>query len=104
MKRAKDIRELKHGGLNMIYFKSIFMFFKAAWITRFLDSDPKVHGWAHIAHYYLKLFLNCNNELVFNFDDKTDFPEINHPNSFYRDVFLSLTRHLLRIKKMSWVA
>ena len=41
VKRAKVIRELKHGGLNMVDIKRIFMSFKAAWITRFLDSHPK---------------------------------------------------------------
>ena len=92
MKRAKVIKELKHGGLNMIDIKSIFMSFKAAWITRFLDSDPNVHGWAQTTHYYLKPFLNCNDALVFNFDDNIDFPDLNHLSSFYRDVFISFNK------------
>ena len=98
VKRAKVIKELKHDGLNMIDIKSIFMSFKVAWITRFLDSDPKVHGWAEIAHYYLKPFLNCNDALVFNFDDKIDFPDLNHLSSFYRDVFISFNKAFVKDK------
>ena len=98
VKRTKVIRRLKHGGLNMVDVKSIFMSFKAAWITKFLDSDPNVHGWAQIAHYYLKPFLTCNDALVFNFDDKIDFPDLNHLSSFYRDVFVSFNKAFVKDK------
>ena len=82
VKRKRVIQELKHGGLNMIDIRSMFMSFKAAWVSRILRSNPSVHSWAQLANYYLKAFLQSNKELIFNFDDKVNFPELQLLNSF----------------------
>ena len=70
----------------MIDIRSMFMSFKAAWVSRILRSNPSVHSWAQLANYYLKAFLQSNKELIFNFDDKVNFPELQLLNSFYKDV------------------
>ena len=44
IKRLKVIQELKHGGLNMVDLKCLFMSFKAVWITRLLNCDPTIHS------------------------------------------------------------
>ena len=44
VKRKRVIQELKHSGLNMIDIKSMFMSFKAAWVSRILRSNPSVHS------------------------------------------------------------
>ena len=86
VKRAKVIEEIKHGGLNMVDTKSLFMSFKAVWITRLLNSDPTIHSWAQITHFNYKPFLECNTQLVFNSDDKVNFPDLNQLSPFYREV------------------
>ena len=92
VKRAKVIQEIKHGGLNMVDIKSLFMSFKAVWITRLLNSDPTIHSWAQIAHFNYKPFLECNTQLVFNFDDKVNFPDLNQLSPFYREVLCCFNR------------
>ena len=57
-----------------------------------------MHGWSQIARYYLKSFLNCNNEFVFNFDDKIDFPEVNDLSLFHRDVLVSFNKAFVKDK------
>ena len=86
---GKVIEDLKQGGLNMVDIRSIFRSFKAVWIFRIFQSNPCVHGWVPLAHHYLKPFLNCYEDLIFNFDDTVDFCEIQKLNSFYREVFAS---------------
>ena len=54
IKRVKVIQKLKHGGLNMVDLKCLFMSFKAVWITRLLNRDPTLHSWAQIANLYYK--------------------------------------------------
>ena len=87
VKHLKVIRDVKHGGLNMVDVRSAFMSFKASWVQRFLRCEPSIHGWAQLAHSYLKPFLDCNAELIFNFDDTVYFPNIHYVSSFYKDVF-----------------
>ena len=86
VKRVKVTQELKLGGLNMVDIKCLFMSFKVVWITRLLKSDPNIHKWAQIAHFYYTPFLECNTNLLFNFDEKVDFPELRYLSPFYRDV------------------
>ena len=88
VKRVKVTHDLKLAGLNMIDIKCLFMSFKAVWITRLLNSNPEIHNWAQIAHFHYKPFLECNTNLLFNFDEKVDFPDMNHLSPFYRDVLL----------------
>ena len=88
VKRKRVIQELKHGGLNMIDIRGMFMSFKAAWVSLILRSNPSVHSWAQLANYYFKAFLQSNKELIFNFDDKVNFPELQLLNSFYKDVLV----------------
>ena len=92
VKRVKVTQDLKLGGLNMIDIKCLFMSFKAVWITRLLNSDPEIHNWAQIAHFHYKPFLECNTNLLFNFDENIDFPDMNHLSPFYRDVLLCLNK------------
>ena len=87
VKRLKVIRDVKHGGLNMVDVRSAFMSFKASWVLRFLKCEPNIHGWAQLAHSNLKPFLDCNAELIFNFDDTVYFPNTHYISSFYKDVF-----------------
>ena len=87
VKRLKVIRDVKHGGLNMVDVRSAFMSFKASWVLRFLKCEPNIHGWAQLAHSNLKPFLDCNAELIFNFDDTVYFPNKHYISSFYKDVF-----------------
>ena len=89
VKRKKVIQDLKQGGLNMVDIRSIFRSFKAVWISRIFQSNPCVHGWVQLAHHYLKPFLNCSEDLIFNVDDTVDFCEIQKLNSFYKEVFAS---------------
>ena len=72
------LQELKCGGLNMINVKCMFMSFKAVWISRLLSCDPSIHSWAQIASLYYKPFMECNNNLVFYFDESIDFPDLNN--------------------------
>ena len=76
IKRLKVIQELKHGGLNMVDLKCLFMSFKAVWITRLLNCDPTTHRWAQVANLYYKPFLESNSSLIFNFDDSVHFPDL----------------------------
>ena len=92
VRRAKVIQEIKHGGLNMVDIKSLFMSFKAVWISRLLSSDPIIHSWAQIAHFNYKPFLECNTQLLFNFDDKVNFPDLNQLSPFYREVLCCFNR------------
>ena len=89
LKRLKVIRDVKHVGLNMVDVISAFMSFKASWVRRFLKCEPNIHCWAQLAHSYLKPYLGCNAELIFNFDDTVYFPNIHYISSFYKDVFSS---------------
>ena len=89
IKRTKVIQELKCGGLNMINVKCMFMSFKAVWISRLLSCDPSKHSWAQIASLYYKPFMECNNNLVFNFDESIDFPDLNNVSRFYQDVIIA---------------
>ena len=89
VKRKRVIQELKHGGLNTdirVDIRSVLMSFKATWVLRILKSNPSVHSWAQLANYYLKPCLQSHKELIFNFDDSVNFPELQLLNSFYRDV------------------
>ena len=76
--------------------RSMFMSFKAAWVSRILRSNPSVHSWAQLANYYLKAFLQCNKELIFNFDDKVNFPELQLLNSFYKDVLACFNKAFVK--------
>ena len=76
IKRIKVIQELKCGGLNMINVKCMFMSFKAVWIIRLLSCDPSIRSWVQIASLYYKPFMECNNNLGFNFDESIDFPRL----------------------------
>ena len=76
----------------MIDMKCLFMSFNALWITRLLKSDPEIHNWAQIAQFHYKPFLECNTNLFFNFDEKVDFPDMNHLSPFYRDVLLCFNK------------
>ena len=92
------MQELKHGGLNMVDIRSVFMSFKAAWVLRILKSNPSINSWAQLANYYLKPFLQSNNELIFNFDDSVNFPELQLLNSVYRDVFTCYSKAFVKDK------
>jgi len=92
VKRIKTIQELKNGGLNMVDIKTMFMSFKASWVTRILLSDPKVNGWSQIAYFYLQPFIDCQNNLIFNFDDTVYFPQLKSLSLFYKEVLLGCNR------------
>ena len=88
VKRLKVVQDLKAGGLNMVDVRSSFMSFKAMWINRLLLSDPNIYNWSQLGHYYIRPFLMCNKDLIFNFDDSVDFPEVNDLVDFYKDVIV----------------
>ncbi len=92
VKRKIIIRELKHGGLNMLDIKSLFLSFKANWILKLLKSNPNSHGWAQLAFYNLQRYIDSDAKMIFNFDNKTYFPELTNLSPFYRDVLLSYNR------------
>lgn len=92
VKRTRVIQEVKHGGLGMIDICTLFMSFKAVWISRLLKCNPYVHSWSQIPYVYYEPFLMCNTRLVFNFDDKIYFPELEHLNTFYKEVFLCFNK------------
>ena len=89
IKRTKVIQELKCGGLNIINVKYMFMSFKAVWISRLLSCDPSIHRWAQIASLYYEPFMECNNNLVFNFDESIDFPDLNNVSRFYQYIIIA---------------
>ena len=39
-------------------------------------------------HLYIKPFLDCDTQLLFNFDDSVDFPDLERLSQFYKDVLL----------------
>ena len=92
VKRVKVAQDLKSGGLNVIDMKCLFMSFKAVWITRLLNCDPEIHNSAQIVHFHYKPFLECTTNLLINFDEKVDFPDMNHLSPFYRDVLLCFNK------------
>jgi len=92
VKRMKVIHEVKQGGLGMIDINTLFMSFKAVWITRLLQCDPLIHSWAQIPYVHYKPFLECNANLRFNFDSQVVFPELRNLNIFYKDVLLCFNR------------
>ena len=98
VKRKRVIQELKHGDLNMVDIRSAFMSFKAAWVLSILKSNPSIHSWAQLANYYLKPFLQSHKELIFNFDDSVNFPELLLLNSFYRDVLTCYNKAFVKDK------
>ncbi len=98
VKRVTIIRDLKHGGLNMIDIKSLFLSFKAGWILKLLKSNPTIHGWTQLAYYNLQQFMASEAKLIFNFDDKTYCPQLIHLSSFYRDVLLSYNKAFVKNK------
>ena len=65
---------------------TLFVSFKAVWITRILNSDPTIHSWSQLAYFYYKPFMDCNENLMFNFDDKVDFPDLKYLSPFYKEV------------------
>ena len=79
----------------MIDIRSMFMSSKAAWVSRILRSNPSVHSWAQLTNY-LKAFLQSNKELIFNFDDKVNFPELQLLNSFYKDVLACFNKAFIK--------
>ena len=83
------IQELKHGGLNMVDLKCLFMSFKAVWITRLLNCDPTIHSWAQIANLYYKPFLESNSTLIFNLGDSVHFPDLESLSQFYKEVLIA---------------
>ena len=95
----KITQELKDGGLNMVDIESIFRSFKAVWVSRIFQSNPCIHGWVQLAHHYLKPFLNCSEDLVFNFDSTVNFCEIQKLNSFYKEVFASYNTAFVKTKE-----
>ena len=78
----KLTEDLKLGDLNMTDFKCYFMSFKPVRLKILLNTDPEIHNWAQIAHVCHKPFLECNTNLLFNFDEKFDFPDMNHLRPF----------------------
>ena len=92
VKRVKVIKEITLGGLNMIDIKCLFMSFKAVWITRILNSDPTIHSWSQLAYFYYKPFMDCNENLMFNFDDKVDFPDLKYLSPFYKEVLTAFNQ------------
>ena len=98
VKRKRVIQELKHGGLNMVDIRSVFMSFKAVWVLRILKSNLSVHSWAQLANHYLKPFLQSHKELIFNFDDSVNFSELQLLNSFYRDVLTCYSKAFVKDK------
>ena len=99
VKRKKITQELKDGGLNMVDIESIFRSFKAVWVSRIFQSNPCIHGSVQLAHHYLKPFLNCSDDLVFNFDSTVNFCEIQKLNSFYKEVFASYNTAFVKTKE-----
>ena len=99
VKRKKITQELKDGGLNMVDIESIFRSFKAVWVSRIFQSNPCIHGWVQLAHHYLKPFLDCSEDLVFNFDSTVNFCEIQKLNSFYKEVFASYNTAFVKTKE-----
>ena len=92
VKRVKVIKEITLGGLNMIDIKCLFMSFKAVWITRILNSDPTIHSWSQLVYFYYKPFMDCNENLMFNFDDKVDFPDLKYLSPFYKEVLTAFNQ------------
>ena len=88
VKRLKVIQETQNGGLNMVDVRSSFISYKALWVKRLLTSDPNVDSWSQIGHLYIKPFLDCDTQLLFNFDDSVDFPDLERLSQFYKDVLL----------------
>ena len=82
IKRLKVIQELKHGGLNMVDLKCLFLSFKAVWITRLFNCDPAIHSWAQVANLYYKPFLESNSNLILNLDDSVHFPDLENLSQF----------------------
>ena len=68
------------------------MSFKAVWITRILNSDPTIHSWSQLAYFYYKPFMDCNENLMFNFDDKVDFPDLKYLSPFYKEVLTAFNQ------------
>lgn len=88
IKRSRVVQELKYGGLNMVDVNILFMSLKAVWISRLLRCDPNIHNWSQLPYSYYNSFLQCNRNLVFNFDSVTGFHELQSLNPFYRDALL----------------
>ena len=82
IKILKVMQELKHGGLNMVDLKCLFISFKAVWITRLFNCDPTIHSWAEVANLYYKPFLESNSSLTFNFDNSVHFPDLENLSQF----------------------
>ena len=78
----------------MLDVRSAFMSFKASWVQRFRKCEPNIHGWALLAHFYLKPFLDCNAELIFNFDETVYFPNVHFVSSFIKMYSVYITKHL----------
>ena len=98
VKHERVIQELQHSGLNMVDIRSVLMPFKAAWILRILKTNPGIHSWAQLANYYLNSLLQRHKELIFNFDDAVNFPELQLLNSFYRGVLACYSNALVKDK------
>ena len=95
----KVIQKLKHSGLNLVDIRSIFRSFKAVWVSRIFKHGPCVHDWVLLAFHYLKSFLLCSEDLIFNFGDTVDFCEIHKLNSFYTDEFASYNEGFVKTKE-----
>ena len=92
LKELKVMKELSLGGLNMIDIKCLFRSFKAVWITRILNSDPSIHSWSQLAYFYYKPFMDSNENLMFNIDDKVDFPDLKYLSPFYKEVLTAFNK------------
>ena len=89
IKRLKVIQELKHGGLNMVDLKCLFLSFKAVWITRLLNCDPAIHNWAQVANLYYKPFLEATLILFFILMIVFIFPDLENLIPFYKEVLMA---------------
>jgi len=88
IQRLKSNMCVNQGGLNMIDVNMLFMSLKASWITKLLSANPCLHNWAQLPYKYFKPFLECNTNLMFNYDSSVEFDDLNCLNSFYKDAFL----------------
>ena len=48
--------------------------------------------YSQIAYFYYKPFMDCNENLAFNLDEKVDFPDLKYLNPFHKDVLTAFNK------------
>jgi hypothetical protein len=98
IKRKKLYQNSSEGGLSMIDMEALNRSLLASWIPRILNANKHTDSWVQIPMFRLKHLLELQSDLVFNFDNSIEFPEVESLPVFYKKIVQSYNHCFVKSK------